>query len=58
MKIDRTFILTQVGANLVEKKIQAPWIRRINNKVIQFTEKLDESIMDLGEINSNKCSGS
>lgn len=58
VKIDRTFILTQVGANLVEKKIQAPWIRRINNKVIQFTEKLDESIMDLGEINSNKCSGS
>jgi hypothetical protein len=28
---------------MIEKKIEAPWIHKINNEVIQFTEKLDES---------------
>jgi hypothetical protein len=49
VRIGREFILEHVTSGLVEKKIDAPWVRRIGNRGIQFTEKLDESELELGE---------
>ena len=31
----------------MEKKLDAPWIKRTQKKTVQFTEKLEESGLDL-----------
>jgi hypothetical protein len=40
---------------LIEKKIEAPWIKKIKNKTIQFTEKLEESLCELDDIANSKA---
>lgn len=52
INIDKKFILEQITADMIQKKIEAPWIHKINNQIIQFTQKLDESSSALEDMSS------
>lgn len=54
LKIDKEFILKEAGPSIIEKKIDAPWVRRMNNHMIQFTENLEESKMESVDLSSSK----
>lgn len=41
LSITPQFILAEMSPTLVEKKIEAPWIKKNKNRNIQFTEKLE-----------------
>ena len=45
IRIDGNFILREIVLDMVEKKIEAPWIKRTNS-IIQFTEKIEENFRD------------
>jgi hypothetical protein len=47
--------LGELTPALIEKKIEAPWIKKIKNKTIQFTEKLEESLCELDDIANSKA---
>lgn len=40
LSIDHPFIMAEMTPTIVEKRIDAPWIKKGRNKNIQFTEKL------------------
>ena len=54
LKIDQKFILKNLGFELIEKKIEAPWIRRMDNHMIQFTQNLEECLHDTSDLISEK----
>jgi hypothetical protein len=43
-----------MSPSIVEKKIDAPWIKKTKNRNIQFTEKLEESGVELDDIGNTK----
>jgi hypothetical protein len=43
-----------MSPSIVEKKIDAPWIKKTRNRNIQFTEKLEESGAELDDIGNTK----
>ena len=38
--------MEELSQKIVDKKIEAPWIHKVRNRTIQFTEKLEESCID------------
>jgi hypothetical protein len=42
LSIDSSFILAEMSAGVVEKRIEAPWIKKGRGRQIQFTEKVEE----------------
>lgn len=56
LKIDKNFIFTHLGPKIVDKKIEAPWIRKTNKNIIQFTDNLEDNSIDLISLSSKASS--
>lgn len=54
LSIDPAFILAEMAPGVVEKRIDAPWIKKGRGRQIQFTEKLEEGAAELDDIGNTR----
>ncbi len=54
LAIESSFILAEMSPGVVEKRIEAPWIKKGRGSQIQFTEKVEEGAAELDDIGNTR----